>query len=232
MPWPDADEFANFLVGCGLRDNPPTAIQQGMDLDDALNSAVEKWNGLTHYWPFLSTGVDETRQFDPPTGRVLDLRGGLVSFTSLYTDQVFQSTDSLATGNQRENLRDFRLMPNDAPQENKPWTYIVTGWPSSIDYGFPGAYGVSPVAGSIGITGKWGYCLDANLPRSARRGVMALAAQELMPQIILEKTRGGLKRLSQGDSTKEWDFNAANDLLDGMVKKALKDGGFVRKRIA
>jgi len=220
--WPDANEFIRFLAGAGLLSDPPTAVQEYIDLEAALTAAVERWNELTHYWPFLSTGnVNESRYLSPRGGNILDLKSGLLTFTSLSTDLSYDSvTGSLGGGNQRVNIQDFRLMPEDAPPKGKPWTYMVTGWTFWGD------------ASSIIVTGEWGFCRTTNLPESARQAVMALAAQAIMPQLQMYGSRGGLVMLQQGDTTKKW--GSSSDMSAGfksIVDMALSQG-FVRMRIA
>lgn len=219
--WPDEAEFRQFLVASGLHAfSNATEAQNALDLSGALTAGVERWNELTHYWPFLSTGdATEERRFDPRMGRIIDLNGGLLTLTSLSTGVTYGST-----GNARVSVRDFRLMPTDAAPRKKPYTYIecLQFYPLSD----------SAEAGSIKVVGEWGYCTAANLPESARRAVMALAAQELTPQIAMVLSRGGLTQLTEGDSTKRWGGMA--DLAAGWqstVTTALAQG-YVRPRIA
>lgn len=220
MPWAEANEFAHYLVAAGLRGTTPTAIQQALDLAGALDAALNKWEDLTHYWPFLSTGnVNVTRYFDGPNGRLLDINGGLVVFTSLETNLTYQTNGSLGGGTSQINIRDFKLKPTDAAPRRKPWTYIEIGW-------------WWHQCGQIGVTGDWGYCTEANLPSAARRAVMALAAITLAPQIISQLTRGGLIRLEEGDSKKQWgDVESLRNLFQADVDAALAQG-YVRRRVA
>lgn len=193
MAWPDEGELLTYLQASGLVSLTPSSVQNLLDLPGALATAIERWNDATRYWPFLSTGsTSETRTFEPPAGFLLDLDGGLLTFTSMVSERDYDGTqnDSLSTGNTRLNLRDIRLCPTNAPQKVMPWTYMELGWTATV--------------GIIQVTGEWGYTTAANLPETARRGVMAFAAQELAPQIEMHMSRGGLKKLQQGDSTKEW----------------------------
>lgn len=217
--WPNEDEFLGYLVASGLTAFAQSEAQAELDLDGALDAAVERWNDLTHYWPFLSNGnTSETRHFEQPGSYLLDFNGGLLSITSLASDRDYLGTDSYTTGTERVNIRDYRLKPTDAPNQGKPWTYMELGWCGG--------------RGIVSVTGEWGFCRQANLPSSARRAVMALAAQELAPQIAASLSRGGLKRLTRGDETKE--FAALGDATvqwQGAIDLALKQG-FVRPRIA
>jgi hypothetical protein len=49
-----------------------------------LNAAIDEWERLTGYMPFLAETSDSTSHFDPPTfTRVLDLQRGYTSITSV-----------------------------------------------------------------------------------------------------------------------------------------------------
>lgn len=227
MPWPDVTEFTHFLQASGLYGLTPTTAQGLLDLAGALRTAIEKWNDLTRYWPFLSNGdTSESRYFDPDATNLIDLNGGLVTFTSMATDIAYDETVSgtssdYSVGTERIDIRDFRLMPSDARPRKRPWTYIKTAWRTR---GMPG---------SIKIVGEWGFCIDRDLPETARRAVMALGALELKPQIQSQITSGGLKRLTRGDETKEWgldDLMKAGLDWQSMVDRALASG-YVRQII-
>lgn len=227
MPLPTVEDLKDYLIAAGLYSDPPSAIQSRLDLEGALNAAVGRWNDLTHYWPFMSTGnVNETRYFDPPNSHILDLNGGLLQLVALATEQQYQANSSnpvnssLSVGVSQQNLRDFRLKPLNAPAMSKPYTYMEIGW-----YG----WGVS---GSIAVTGEWGYCTSANMPAGASRGILALAADLLMPQISFQISRGGLSMLQRGDETKRWDLSQLAEVWKSDLSGALTMGDFVRRRIA
>jgi hypothetical protein len=226
MPLPIVEDLKDYLGAAGLYSDPPSAIQSLLDLEGALEAAIGKWNDLTHYWPFVSTGVSETRYFDPPNSHILDLDGGLLQMISLATEQQYESNssnavnNSLSVGVTQQNLRDFRLKPLNATNKGKPYTYMEVGW-----YG----WGVS---GSIAITGEWGFCTAANLPAAAKRGMLALAADLLMPQITFQISRGGLKMLKRGDEEKQWDVKSLATVWKTDLSSALTMGDFVRVRMA
>ena len=228
MGWPDATEFTEYLQASGLYGLTPSTREALLDLNGALNAGIERWNEMTHYWPFMSNGdVDERRFFDPPTGYILDINGGLVTFTSLASDVAYDENsssgfnDSLSAGTARTNLLDFRLLPTDAAPRNKPWTHIRLGWTCT---GGPG---------SVVVTGEWGYCRAANLPASVRIAVMALAGNSLLPQITRLMLSNGLKELTRGDETKKWlTPKEMKEGWDSDVAAAFAMGDYVRVRIA
>ncbi len=228
MAWPTTEDLKDYLIASGLYSDPPSAVQSRLDLEGALLAAIEKWNDLTHYWPFVSTGnVNETRYFDAPTSYLLDLNGGLLQMVSVATDQVYEPNysntvnNSLSVGTERLNLRDFRLEPADAPMRGKPYTYLRLGW---VACGVPG---------SIAIMGEWGYCTADTVPYSAKRGVLAIAAGMLMPQIMHQLTRGGLVLLQRGDETKKWaDPVKMAEAWSMEWRSSLIAGDYVRRRIS
>lgn len=219
MPWPDAAEFTDFLTASGLISSPPTALQSLLDLEDMLDAAVERWNEMTGYYPFLSNGdTQEIRTFPSPfPARILDFapyQGGLVAFTSLTVGV----TSTVSSGTAYTTDYHFRLLPRDAGQRKKPWTQIEFLYS-------PG----SPWDGEVDIKGEWGYCTDANLPRSARRAVMALAALDCLP-LLLAHFSSGLIRWTEGDVTKQ--FGSPQEAKAGW--QALVDMGLaaIPQRIA
>lgn len=223
MGWPDVAEFTSFLQASGLYGlTSATAAQAKLDLQGALDAAVNMWNDLTHFWPFMSTGnLSEERYLEQAPGSIIDLNGGLVGFSNLMTELHYDAAateSSLTSGFTPVLERDFHLAPRDARYRRKPWTWIQTDWVTT---------GPVPVR----VMGEWGFCTEADLPSSARRAVMALAALELLPQIQRQIMQGGLKRLTRGDETKEW---AALDSIgkdwQGLIDKALASG-FTRIRI-
>jgi hypothetical protein len=227
MPLPTVEDLKDYLIAAGLYSDPPSAIQSRLDLHGALDAAVRRWNDITHYWPFMSNGnTQETRYFDPPNSRILDLDGGLLSLYALATDQQYEANssnsvnNSLSVGTTRQDLRDFRLQPLNAAAKGRPYTYMIIGW---------GPHGVT---GSIAVTGEWGFCTSANMPAGANRGILALAADMLMPQITMQVTRGGLSMLQRGDETKRWDLSQLAEVWKSDLQGALMMGDFVRRRVA
>lgn len=223
MGLPTVEDLKDYLIAAGLYSDPPTAIQSRLDIEGALNAAVERWNDLTHYWPFMSNGdVNEVRYFDPKVSYLLNLDGGLLTLTSLSTDLVYEAggTNSLSAGTPRLNFRDFRLKPTNASMKGRPWTYIETGWTQT------------GIVGSIAVTGEWGYCTAANMPNGAKRGILAIAADLLMPQIAFQISRGGLSMLQRGDETKRWDLSTLAEGWKSELNDVLTLNDYVRHRVA
>lgn len=190
MGWPTVAEFQVFLTAAGIMASTPTDLQLLLDLDGALDAAVEEFNDRTRYWPFLSTGIDEARRFigDPLAPRYLDLNGGLLTLTSLITNVTYTNS----AGTLETQTLNFRLCPRDAVQRGRPYTYVeFLSDPAYVD------------DGEVLITGTWGFTTAANLPDSARRAVMAIASITLLPQINQAATQG-LLRWREGDVEKQF----------------------------
>jgi hypothetical protein len=207
MPWPDATELQNYLTAAGLMATPATAMQGMLDLEDAIAAAIEQWDDATGYDPYLSTGVEEIRAFrSPAPGNILELRSGLLMLTELRVDV----TATVGSGTVYTNGTHFRLLPRDASQKVKPYTQVEFLWS-------PG----SPGWGEIAIEGLWGYTTDGYLHSTSRRGVLAMAALELLPQIN-QAVGQGLLRWTEGDVTKQ--YGAAKDIIgvwEAVIARAL-----------
>lgn len=188
MAWPTSDDLQTYLKAAGLIALDPTATELLLDYSGALSAAIERWNDETRYWPFLSAGdATEARRFSPPGGSLLDLNGGLLTLTSLTVDVTYTSSGTVYM-----NQQHFKLLPRDAPQKTAPWTLIEFTW---------SPWNVSD--GEVEIAGEWGYANSANLPESARRGVLAYAASELAPQ-IQRGISGGTIKWTEGDVSRQY----------------------------
>lgn len=151
--WPTSAELQTFLLGAGLVSEPPSTAQLVLDYQGAIDSAIEQWNDMTHYWPFMSTGnVNEARKFQPTRSGLLDFNGGLITLTAIVTE--VQYTNNVSDGGSaRVQSTDYFLRPENASQRKKPWTYLDAGWYQG--WGFRSGY-----QDSIIITGEWGYSLS------------------------------------------------------------------------
>lgn len=208
MPWPTVGELTTFLQASRLVSVPPTALENLIDFTGILDAAIERWEGLTGFSPYLTTGdATEVRAFRSPwPANILDLNGGLLAITSLTVDV----TNTVSSGTSYTAGLHFRLHPRDAAQRKVPWTQIEFLWS-------PG----NPSDGEIEIEGEWGFTTEANLQSSAKRAVLALAAMEVLPQVNAAIAQG-LLRWTEGDVTKQW--GAGDKIMDGwqaLVDKAL-----------
>lgn len=207
MPWPTTAELTTFLQASHLVSVPPTALENLIDFSGILDTGIERWEGLTGFSPYLSSGQTETRAYRSPwPANILDLYGGLLAITSLTVDV----TNTISSGTSYTAGLHYRLHPRDAAQRKVPWTQIEFMWS-------PGC----PADGEIEIAGIWGYTTEANLLSSAKRAVLALAAMEALPQVNAAIAQG-LLRWTEGDVTKQ--FAAGDAIANGwqaLVDKAL-----------
>src|SRR5512146_1155633 len=175
MAWPTSSDLLVYLRASGLVSSTLTSTEELLDFSGAVSAAIDQWEDETGWSPFVSTGAVEYRRFLPPIGALLDLGGGLLTLSTLAVDCTYTN----GSGTAYTDLLHFRLLPRDAPQKTAPYTHIEFLWsPQSV------------TDSEVVVSGTWGYCTDANLPSAAKRGVLALAACELMPQLKEATTAG------------------------------------------
>lgn len=137
--WVTASELAALMVSEGFLSSVPAdpSIYQ-----DYIDAAVREWETTTGYQPFLGETVDSETYFDPPDyGKVLELRTGYISITSIEVGLSYTVTSSTAL----TAIRDYNLRPHDARARYEPYHSIE----------FYVSLGDGPR--SIKITGKRGY---------------------------------------------------------------------------
>jgi hypothetical protein len=189
MAWPTSDDLLDFLKAARLVATTPTAWQELLDVDTALESAIEEFEARVGYRPFLA-GEDATaRKFTPEGLSILDLDGGATSVETVALD-----------GETLEEDKDYWLMPANAPAEGKPFTYIEFDEP------------LFGKRNSLVITALWGYA--AAVPAKAKTTVLAGAAGLLSPQLA-SGIANGLIRLTQGDQTEEWGSKPLESITAG-----------------
>lgn len=166
-----------FLQMTGLIATPPTEQEGLLDFAGAAHAAELMFLKSVRWFPFVSDGSIQTRQFDPPSGRFLDLQGGLLSLTSVT-----------ASGANLTPNTDAFLSPRNAPYEGLPYTGIEF-------YRQP-----CGLKRSISVTGVWGRV--PSLPDDVREALLAKAAATLAPQLQAYVSRG-LSRWREGD-VEQW----------------------------
>jgi hypothetical protein len=117
-------------------------------------------------------------------GRILQVRGGYVSITSIRTG----ITPSDATGTLLVLNTDFRLLPYDAALNNRPYTSIELTYPL---WGAPR---------SVKITGKRGYSVEMNA--EVWNAIRMLAASMYL-EALKEGKGGKLVEWTDGDGVHE-----------------------------
>jgi hypothetical protein len=162
----------------------------------AAVAAVDEWETLTGWRPFLAGAEDEVRAFDATdsTGW-LDFEGGAVSVSS-----VSIATTVLTLGEQ------YWLTPGNAASQGRPFTgiqfsprYQTLGWRRP---------------GGISVTARWGY--DAELPADVFQACLQRAAINTLRAIPNEQ---GLASISQEG------FSKALDVVGVLTQKDIAQGG-------
>lgn len=217
--YPDGAALKQFLLGLSVP--AITATLGSLDTDGAAAAAADDWERQTRWLPFLSSGLSETRSFDPPVDSpILFLSAGLLSLTRITVNVVGGSAGvPLVAG------RDFRLLPQNAPAQSKPSEiveFLSGGYPAGAwQAGFAGiGYGFSPLAGAYGqagsvqITGEWGRVLA--VPADAQQAVLRMGALLLAPEMAAAISKGLVERKA-GDETERFAAGSVSALSTQMA---------------
>lgn len=191
--WPTATDIKDFLAASGVIASPPTGNAILLDYDGAASDALAQFEDATGYHPFEAAAADATRYYTPNGTDILDLRAGVAAaLTSLTVGYSPTSSGTALTVNQ-----DYWLKPINALAEGRPYNYIQ----------FAGRQ-AGPER-SVVIVGKFGYCANGAIPENAYRAVLRMAALTLLPQLYAMMSHGGMKRMTEGDVTYEWDMTGS-----------------------
>lgn len=198
--WPDAAAVSAYLAGINF------TVPSGVTVAVYLGAAITEWERKTGYEPFLAAAPATTRRFDPPGAsdvsgwwsyrggrRVLNLKAGLVTLTSVYTHASLDDD-----GNELDIDEDFWLLPLNANVKSRPYTEIEFRSPL---FGH---------AASVEVTGTWGFF--STIPDDAYLAVLQQAAGN----IVRATTVGlmdGLSAWDEGDVKEKYD-------LDALTKRA------------
>ncbi|BDI29405.1 hypothetical protein CCAX7_14560 [Capsulimonas corticalis] len=173
--YPTGFDLVELYASAGVELSPKFNAGQKID------SAIREWEKKTRWFPFLA-GASSTRVFDPPGprqhqaalggirggGRVLDLRGGLISLDSL-----------IMNGQNYTQGIQFWMRPDNADLQGEPF--------QEIEF-------FTPIMGPpqcIHVMGRWGYC--AQVPEDAWQAILQKAAYESKPEVEFSITNGVAK---------------------------------------
>lgn len=194
--WPTTTEVTNRLTGWGV-----TSIPTGVTLQDEIDAAVEEFERLTRFDPFLANAGTSTRVFDPPGEHgdpyVFLFPGGAISVTTLKVGKTAGYAGTALTSGTHFFLE------RDA--ENEPYTRVRFAEPQ---YGPPQ---------SLEIVYREGYAV--NLPLDAWVAVLNRAASRVYS--MAQASTGGIVRRLKQDSV-EVEYAAAGGVA------AETDGEFER----
>jgi hypothetical protein len=151
-----------------------------------VKAAARSFERLTGWAPFLSSGADETRRFDPPGhhggytavprggGRVVRLDAGLIAITSVKVRGQLMTSGA-----------DYFAKPNNAsPAQYIEFTRPIHGFPQCVE-----------------ITGKWGFA--AELPDDAWLCILRIAMLDALGERLIAMT-GGLSQWSEGGASENY----------------------------
>lgn len=183
--WPTGAEIREYVeqtLQGGVSDG-----LESLDWDAVAGAALDTWETETGFRPFMASATESTRRFDPPAGKRLDLRGGLVvapsevrsGVTSTYAGEVVDSDY-------------YWFIPSDYVEVSRPIEWI--------EFDMPQVGGKR----SIAVTGYWGFCANGQIPDGAWLGVLHAGVCVAIP-LILRGTAYGMRRLSEGDVSYEFD---------------------------
>lgn len=160
--YPTDAEIAAFLLSDGI------TVPAGYAVSGYAESASSEFEQETGYVPFLSSGVDSPRTFDPPGAaplpsgysatfggrRILLLRAGLLVLTSVVSNGAALPATQ------------YRLLPLNSLVINRPYQvveFLVPIW--------------GP-ASSLVLTGHWGF--SATVPDDVFQAILRIAAANIL----------------------------------------------------
>jgi hypothetical protein len=207
--YPTAVHLADYLTGFDT---------DGINLEDAIAAAIDEFENRADR-RFLAGTADEIRYYDPPTGRQ-----GLVFIDDLAcppTSVVYApaggTSETLVLGD------DYLLEPANAIGKRQPYTEL------RFRRRFVAPLS-EPQRNSIVVTGRFGWGLQAEIPmvtgnlgfpEDAFRGMLAMAALTLWPQLIESRT-GGLLSFSEADVTEQYGVEAQGRSRDAWQAEATR----------
>lgn len=184
MPLPVASDLIDFMQGAGLVDDPPTAQQNLLGFQDALDAAVEELEDALGVEPLINEALAvSTREFDVPYSGMLELVGGGL---------LAAPTEVRVSGLEYQEGTSYFLYPRNALLRGKPYRYIYFGrqrgrFQSGDPWeDFPLSNGTGVVVPTIEVTGVWGY--SATMTDRLKRLLLQRAALDLMPELSASKT--------------------------------------------
>jgi hypothetical protein len=178
--WPTGTELSAAVVGMG------SAIPAGFDEDDIIAGAVEEFERLTGWEPFLADAGSDTRQYDPTYG-----------FT-LRTDHFFTVTSVTVAGVTKTEGTDFWVLPYNNALREKPIT---------------GLRFLTPLQGlprEVSVTGRLGY--DDEIHLDAWNAVLKRAVAQCLE--LAAGPSGSVSEIEQGLVKVKYSGEAGRSTID------------------
>jgi hypothetical protein len=191
---PTTTEVSNKLTVAGVTFDATLVTQSKID-------AAHAWFGHeTGYWPFQSSGSDSTETFAPPgrEGKTwVSPRGG-ERILRLKLPLTGNPTTVVAAGTTQVLDTDYYVV------RFKPGGPI-----EALEFAKP-LYGLPK---SISVTGKWGYCLAADLPALVYEAILDRACG-----MVLRDTLAMLAQLgsewSEAQAKEQYDAESMRKFMD------------------
>jgi hypothetical protein len=176
--WPTVADLTTFEGFAGF----DVSTRGNTYLQDAIDAAVEEWEKITLFEPFLipSNATATLERLDPPGGRILRLPNGYVE-----VEEVRIGVAKGEAGDLQEEEEDYFLGPSSAPGKGKPYLEIeFTREPR----GRPRSLSVKGIAG-----------YTRNLTKDVWEAVLQGAAADLVKQtpdnkVIAEIEQDGFRQ--------------------------------------
>lgn len=214
--YPQPLDIERKLFSAGLWTYPASTEQSLIDLTSIAGAAVNAWEQLTGYTPFLADTVDTTWYFNTDGSRCVDLKGGFTSITSVSVNGQAATLNT-----------DYRKMPLNGG--------VTTYLQFDSYYGrFWSLFSALPAQSApIAVVGKRGRV--ATLNEAQWQAILALAAMDVAVEVERLFADGSIKSWKSGTTEEVYNINPFATLIAGwqrVVDRALKaSGGYRRAQI-
>lgn len=163
-------------------------------IEATIAAAVEAWERMTRFTPFLGTGSDETRYLNPSGGIIVPFGGGITDEpTELWINGSFDDDSLYVNGTELVFQRDYRLLPANALSKGQPYTHFQLTRRHFVLRNYS----------SIKIVAPFGYA--ETVPSLAWESVMQEILVRLTPLLAIAES-GGAEAIKQGPV--EWKFGS------------------------
>lgn len=153
--YPTGDDLQAFATNAGV---VTANADLSLDYGRVVAAAIKQWDSDTGWKPFVAT--TQTRYYDLPKSHILDLRGGLLSLTSV----------TVGTNTALVQALDFDLYPLNAATDGLPYEWIEFRRTHVFAYN---RHAAVAVAGSFGRV--------TTVPDEVKHAILCNACVRLMP---------------------------------------------------
>jgi hypothetical protein len=190
--WPTGTELSAAVVGMGA------AIPAGFTANDIIAGAIEEFERLTGYKPFLAATDPVTRQYDPTFG-----------FT-LRTHPFYTVTGVTVAGVAKTAGTDYYPLPHNAAADGVPIT--------SIRFEVP----LQGKPAEVSVTGRQGYGVSIPLDvwnAVLNKGVAECLARAAGPSGSVSEIEQGLVKVKYGQEAGRGTIDRFNNEFKQVVRR-------------